>query len=324
MLSRVADSLYWMSRYLERAEHTARLVDVYLNRALDLSDVSDDRRWALMQASLHAGLPVASGADPYARARVLVFDSANESSLAFCVEAARDNARQVREQISSEMWGRLNQLFLYVKRAGLDELWEAQPHSFFQAVKEGSHLFQGITDSTMNHAEGWHFIQVGRFIERACAISALLDAHYAAFAASREDCILPEDYFDWFYLLKSCTAFEAFCKVCPGNLRPYSIGEFLLLNAEFPHSVRFSIEMVQNGLLAVADFTKSQKTGRANRLVGRLLAALNFGQIEEIMAQGVNGYLQGVQRQCAEIHSAFYQTYVSYPIDSTRLRIVEA
>jgi uncharacterized alpha-E superfamily protein len=252
-----------------------------------------------------------------------VFDAANTTSLAFCIERARENARQVREQISSEMWEQLNQLFLYVKRTGSHDLWEAQPHSFFKAVREGSHLFQGIADSTMNHAEGWHFIQVGRFIERACSIAALLEVHYEAFPASKEDAILPEEYFDWFYLLKSCTAFEAFCKVFPGNLRPYSVGEFLLLNAEFPHSVRFSVEQVQNGLSAIAGFTKTHKAGRANRLVGRLLAALNFGQIEEIMAQGVNDYLRDVQRQCAEIHSAFNQTYVSYPIDPLRLRLVE-
>src|SRR5262249_3149952 len=139
----------------------------------------------------------------YERARALTFDSTNESSLAYCIERARENARQIREQISSEMWEQLNQLFWFVRARSSIESWDAEPHQFFQAVKDGSHLFQGIADSTMNHSEGWDFIQVGRFIERACSVAALLDAHYAAFHKGVFDSIEPKDYFDWVYLLKS-------------------------------------------------------------------------------------------------------------------------
>jgi uncharacterized alpha-E superfamily protein len=367
MLSRVADSLYWMSRYLERAEHVARVVDVYLNRLLELSNQSDEARWNLMLASLHVEPPVKTSTDPKAqlsaipsaaagaepsstnpddpstdvsetdgpqaepppsvpvsprsRVRALIFDPTHGASLAYCIEKARENARQVREQISSEMWEQLNQLFLYVKKSSTGQRWHTEPHEFFTAVKQGSHLFQGIADSTMNHSEGWDFIQVGRFIERASSVAALLDAHYAAFVKSIDDSIKPDDYFDWVGMLKSCTAFEAYCKVYTANLSPYSMAEFLLLNADFPHSIRFSVDMVQNAMAAIAEATKTHRSGRANRLVGRLLAELNFGQIEEIMVQGVNAYLQDVQRQCAVMHSAFYQTYIFYPIDSSRLRL---
>jgi uncharacterized alpha-E superfamily protein len=369
MLSRVADSLYWMSRYLERAEHVARVIDVYLNRLLELSNQSDEARWNLMLASLHAEFPAKTPTGPQAelsvvppaspaaelsrkaqaspaaeapeqalegreaelpppapvsprsRVRALIFDPENGASLAYCIEKARENARQVREQISSEMWEQLNQLFLYVKKSSTGQRWHTEPHEFFTAVKQGSHLFQGIADSTMNHSEGWDFIQVGRFIERASSVAALLDAHYGAFAKSIDDSIKPDDYFDWVGMLKSCTAFEAYCKVYTANLSPYSMAEFLLLNPDFPHSIRFSVDMVQNAMASIAEATKTHRSGRANRLVGRLLAELNFGQIEEIMVQGVNAYLQDVQRQCAVIHSAFYQTYVFYPIDSSRLRL---
>jgi len=320
MLSRVADSLYWMSRYLERAEHLARGVQVYLNRLLELPDPEDEARWNLMLAGLRVGSPALAEMTSYDRVHALVFDAANPAALAYCIDKARENARQVREQISSEMWEQLNQLFLYVRKSSGDRSFDAQPHEFFQAVKEGSHLFQGIADSTMNHSEGWDFIQVGRFIERASSVANLLDAHYGAFMKSTEDAIDPDDYFDWVCVLKSCTAFEAYCKVYTANLRPYCIAEFLVLNAEFPHSIRFSIEMVQDALSGIADATKTHKSGRANRLVGKLVATLNFSQIEEIMGQGVNTYLDDVQRQCTQIHAAFYQTYVAYPIDSTRLR----
>jgi uncharacterized alpha-E superfamily protein len=310
-----------MSRYLERAEHIARVVDVHLNRLLEMPATSGRQQIHPLLDSLPAGRPIAQEIGYYERARDLTFDSAHESSLAYCIERARENARQIREQISSEMWEQLNQLFLFVKQPSSLESWDAEPHQFFQAVKDGSHLFQGIADSTMNHSEGWDFIQVGRFIERGCSVAALLDGHYAAFHKTIGDSIDPDDYFDWVYLLKSCTAFEAYCKVYTANVRPYSVAEFLLLNAAFPHSVRFSIEMVQNGLAGVADATGVHKSGRAHRLAGRLVAALNYSQIDEIIVHGVNTYLKDIQQQCAGIHSAFYQTYISYPIDTARLRL---
>jgi uncharacterized alpha-E superfamily protein len=309
-----------MSRYLERAEHIARVVDVHLNRLLEMPITSGQQIHPLLD-SLPANLPLPPQADYYDRARALTFDSGNESSLAYCIERARENARQIREQISSEMWEQLNQLFLFVREPSSLESWDAEPHKFFQAVKDGSHLFQGIADSTMNHSEGWDFIQVGRFIERGCSVAALLDTHYSAFHRTIGDSIDPDDYFDWVYLLKSCTAFEAYCKVYTANMRPYSVAEFLLLNAEFPHSVRFSIEMVQNGLSGIAEATGAHKSGRAHRLAGRLVAALNYSQIDEIIVQGVHAYLKDIQQQCAGIHSAFYQTYISYPIDTARLRL---
>jgi uncharacterized alpha-E superfamily protein len=166
MLSRVADSLYWMSRYLERAEHTARLLSVGLNQTLDQTPQSAAPRWGRTLAALQTPLP---SDDPYTITRVLTFDAANPGSISSCIALARENARQVREQISSEMWEQLNRLYLRVKEANIAELWEGEPQEFFQAVKEGAHLFQGITDATMSHGEGWHFIEVGRYLERVGA-----------------------------------------------------------------------------------------------------------------------------------------------------------
>src|SRR5262245_60747437 len=166
MLSRVADSLYWTSRYLERAEHTARLVNVNLNLMLDESPESAARRWDRVRLSLHAPpLPDAVN-DAYRITELMTFDTTNQSSIVSCIEMARDNLRHVREQISSEMWEHLNRLFHQIRRNRIADLWNLGPHEFYRSITEGMHLFQGITDSTMTHGEGWQFIQIGRYIER--------------------------------------------------------------------------------------------------------------------------------------------------------------
>src|SRR3954453_13874499 len=169
MLSRVADSLYWMARYMERAEHTARVVSVNLNQTLDRTPEAAMASWGRLVASLPPP-PVGPGA-PMAPPDAV--DLANRDAIAACVAAARENARQVREQISSEMWEELNRLFLQVRRTSMEQIWYAEPHKFLNSVKEGIYLFQGITDTTMSHSEGWYFIRVARFLERATATAAL-------------------------------------------------------------------------------------------------------------------------------------------------------
>src|SRR5450432_2407229 len=147
MLSRVAESLYWMSRYLERAEHTARVVDLNLNLMLDQAPDPGDRRWQRLLTGLMVKLPDEAKEDAYGVAQILTFDPSIRGSIVACMTAARENARRVREQISSEMWEELNRLFLQMKRPGVENQWQAQPNHFFRSVKEGVHLFQGITDS---------------------------------------------------------------------------------------------------------------------------------------------------------------------------------
>src|SRR4051794_22387956 len=154
MLSRVADSLYWMCRYLERAEHTARLLDVHLNLMLDQSLDAADRRWQKVAALLGIKLKENTPRDANSLLYMIAFDVSSPSSIVSCIMGARENARQVREQISSEMWEQLNRLFHEVRRSGVDDLREAQPLEFASNVKNGMHLFEGITDSTMSHGEG--------------------------------------------------------------------------------------------------------------------------------------------------------------------------
>lgn len=316
MLSRVADSLYWMSRYLERAEHTARLIAVGLNLMLDQTPQSAGLRWERLLASLRSYPPPSGSGDAYAISRMLTFDTTNEGSIAACIISARENARQVREQISSEMWEQLNRLYLKVKGSTIEDIWYAEPLQFYQEVKEGAHLFQGITDATMTHGEGWQFIQVGRYLERASLTAALIDQHFRPYLEAPVDAPLSLDYIDWVGLLRCCTAFEAYCKVYTADVQAESVAEFLLLNAEGPRSVRFAADRVQRSMQAIAQAAGTRSAGRAERLAGRLRAALDYGQVDEIIADSMHTYLDSIQRQCAAIHGAIYQAYISYPVDT--------
>jgi uncharacterized alpha-E superfamily protein len=308
MLSRVSDSLYWMSRYLERAEHTARVMNVQLNLMLERGAGSDDRHWARVLKEL--GVELTEDSPALAVAQSLVHDTASPSSIVASVTAARENARQVREQISSEMWEQLNRLFHQVKRAD-EEAGDVR--DFLHAIKEGAHLFQGITDSTMTHGEGWQFIQAGRYLERTVAIAMLVGVHFQEFYVNRAS--EPEPL-EWIGLLQSCTAFEAYCKAYTADLRPDRIAEFLVLNAIFPHSIRFSADALEGSLKQIGMETSKQRSARVERIAGRLQATLAFGQIDEIMTSGLHSYLDMVRRQCTQVHSALYQTYINYPVEA--------
>ncbi len=282
MLSRVADNLYWMSRYLERAEHAARLLDVNLNLMLDESTSSADRRWRRVLAALGNPPNLAWSGDAYQVAQILTFDPGNRSSITACVAAARENARQVREEISSEQWQRLNHLFHQVTRHKPNETDDVLPSDFLLAVIEGVHLIQGVTDSTMSHGEGWHFIQVGRYMERACATVTLLGLYHREFWGHPDQTPEASEYLEWIV----------------------------------PHSVRYSIDHLQRALEAIHGEGGKRRGAHLTRLAGRLQASLSFGQISEILSEDVGGYLQDILRQCRYIHETIYELYVNYAIQT--------
>lgn len=324
MLSRVADSLYWMARYLERAEHTARLLDVNLNLMLDESTHSADQRWLRLLHSLGKPKRVKWEGNPYELAHTLTFDTGNKASVLSCIIKARENARHVREQISTEQWHRLNSLYLEVTRPELRTLMQAEaeqptgdaPAAFLQQVMEAVHQFQGVTDSTMSHGEGWHFIQVGRFLERATATAILLEAYHQDLWAQEQRTAERNEYLEWMGLLRSATAFEAYCKVYTADLTPERILEFLLLDAEFPHSIRFSIESLETALDRIQDVSGGARTENLHRIAGRLSASLAYASVEEILAGDVVAYLHNIQAQCQTIHETIYHLYVDYPIQA--------
>ena len=325
MLSRVADSLYWMSRYLERAEHTTRLLDVNLNLMLDESSASAERRWQRVLLALNNPKDIKWQGDPYDLVRCLTFDMESRSSILSLLISARENSRHVREQISTEQWHRLNSLYLEVTRprtqsrseAGTMSLEPDAPTEFLQQVMEAVHQFQGVSDSTMSHGEGWQFIQVGRYIERASATASLLIAYNDDLWGERTpDKLESNEYLDWMGLLRSATAFEAYCKVYTADLTPDRILEFLLLDEEFPHSLRFAIDSMQHALSAIDRASGGVRTEPLQRLTGKVQASLAYSSVDEIFERGVVPYLHQLQSQLSEIHDAMYNLYIDFTIQS--------
>ena len=298
-----------MSRYLERAEHSARVVDVHLNLMLDETSGTAERRWLRVIAALGLSSEELEG-DASSHAQASGFDQ-----IISCIMQARENARQVREQISSEMWEQLNRVFLEVKRMDSHDVLDGHPLEFLREVKESSHLFQGLTDSTMNHGEGWQFIQAGRYLERAAATAKLLDAHFGEFSRQQNQAMDSNAHMEWIGLLRSCTAFESYCKVYTADLKPERVAEFLLLNAEFPHSIRFAVDQVQQSLESIYENTSSKKAGRVAKLAGRLRAELSFTPLEEIMSS-VHVFCNSIRKQCSQIHGTVQQVYITYPIEA--------
>jgi uncharacterized alpha-E superfamily protein len=310
LLSRVADSLYWIGRYLERAEHTIRLIDVRLDLELDRRQGVDGWNFSRLCAAVQCAPEHERPSNPAELVEMLVFDPANRGSVLACITSARENARQVREEISTDMWEQLNALYLRLKQVRGEGTWSARPHYLSRLIFEGVHLFEGVTDSTMGHGEGWQLLRVGRFIERAAATAALVDLQF------EESPRLPANHVEWVGLLRSCAAFEAYCRHYTADVRPDRVAEFLLLNAEFPRSVRFAAQRVEAALRAIAQVTGRGAGGRAERLAGRLHASLDYGQVDEILGEDPHAYLEGIVRYCSQIHDAAHQSYISYPIES--------
>lgn len=317
MLSRVADSLYWMSRYLERADHVARQMDVHLTIVPEQAiEAARGRRSRLLACLVAANHPMEQIRSDYDLAYLLTFDEENNNSIVRCVASARDNARQVREQINSQMWEQINQLYLAVQNTSMVELWQGQPHRFYHGINQDVYRFQGIADARITRDQGWLFLQLGRYLERASETADALNVDFRALysLALASDAVDQQTYLDWVGLLRGSAAYEAYSQLYTANVQPRHIVEFLLLNPSFPYSVHFAINMVQQTLEAIGAATETPKSARVYRLAGRLRSVLEFAQLDEILESGLSAYLVDIQNRCTQIHDAIYQTYIAYPI----------
>jgi uncharacterized alpha-E superfamily protein len=204
------------------------------------------------------------------------------------------------------MWEHLNRLFHDVIGFDLQPDDDAGAMRVVSLVREGSYRFNGIAAATMNHDEAWHFIQLGKYIERACNLCVMLDAY---FVIGKH----PDDL-DWVGLLSSCAAFEAYCKACTAELKPERIANFLLLKPEFPYSVRYSVDRMHAALAAISNLSLSRRTQKVERLIGRLRSMVTYVQIGEIIT-GLHKYLAAIIEQCRELHAAVHELYIEYPIE---------
>ena len=320
MLSRVADSLYWMSRYLERAENTARQLDVTMSLLLDTGGANAEARWRRFVAAL--GNPSGDSpsldwcGDPHAMAHRLIFDASNSASVIYCVNAARENARQVREEISTEQWQRLNRLFHHMHAPTTQLQARANRGDVLSSVLDGIHLFQGVGDSTMIHGQGWQFIRLGRYLERAYATATLLEVYQPELFQTQEREYTGYQYLELVGLLRCCTAFEAYCQVYTADLTPHHILEFLLLNRDFPHAIRYCVDTIRIAIESIQHTGGRRSPHELTSGIGRLHAMLGFTTIDEIVAGNAAVFLHTIRQQCLHIHELIYRYYVQYSIQS--------
>jgi uncharacterized alpha-E superfamily protein len=313
MLSRVADSIYWMSRYVERAENVARFVDVNLNLMLDSPSGADQQWQPLVNITGDHEIFDKNYTDGPTQQNViqfLTFDPENPNSILSCLRAARENARSVREIISSEMWLQLNTFYLMVNSAAASGKGFESPHEFFTEVKLSSHLFNGITDATMTQGEGWHFSRLGRKLERADKTSRILDVKYFILLRSVADVGTPIDEVQWVAVLRSASAFEMYRKK-HGRIVPKSIVEFLLLDSEFPRAIRFCLNAARDSLHAISGTPIGTYRKPVEKLLGQICSDLSYANIDDIMNGGLHEYLDALQTKMNLASTGIYERFLA-------------
>ncbi|HXJ56619.1 MAG TPA: alpha-E domain-containing protein [Verrucomicrobiae bacterium] len=313
MLSRVAESIYWMSRYTERAENVARFIEVNLQLMLD-APAGSDQQWEPLVATTgdHQHFAKRYGAPSQQNViQFLTFAPENPNSILSCLRAARENARTVREIIASEMWLQLNKFYLMVTDAAGAGGRLAAPHEFFAEVKLASHLFCGISEATMTHGEPWHFARLGQMLERADKTSRILDVKYFILLRSVEDIGTPFDDMQWAAVLRSASAFEMFRKR-QGRLTPRGVVEFLLLDREFPRAIHYCLLSARDSLHAISGTPVGTFRQPAEKLLGQLCSDLSYASVDEIIAAGLHEYLDHLQTRMNQVGTGIHDTFFAF------------
>jgi uncharacterized alpha-E superfamily protein len=311
MLSRVAESIYWMNRYVERAENVARFVHVNLNLQLEQLGASAGNQWQPLVWTTGDEKRFMEKYKDFTRENViefLTFDAENPNSIISCVKWARENARSVREVISSEMWFTLNRFYLMMQDPRARERATADPHTFYTDVKTASALFVGEQMGTMSHGEGWHFGRIGRLVERADKTSRILDVKYFILLPQAEYVGMPIDTIQWGAVLRSASAFEMFRKKYDA-ITPRFVAQFLLLDREFPRAVLFCLGKAEESLRAITGSADDTFSNLAEQRLGRVVADLQYGQIEEIIAGGLHEYIDSLQTRLNGVGEAIYHKF---------------
>ncbi len=329
MLSRVANCLYWMSRYIERAENIARIADVNLQLLLDMRDLNEKRianHWLpIVQATgdeaqfmeLHGKVTVQNVTE------FLVFQAENPNSIFSAICQARENARMVRDQITVELWEELNRLYWFIRTPEARQVWKDSPADFFQRVKAASLHITGLTDATLIHNEGWWFAQAGKFIERADKTSRILDLRYQSLPEhGQPKGISQEETLEWTAILRSCSARDAYRSEHGADVNPVRIAEFLLLSEEFPRSVEFCVVELNRALRHISGVAEGKFCNDAEKLAGRLVSELQFGSIEEIFERGLHGYIDELQAKLNAIGASLFNAYIFQPFTNLEDEII--
>ncbi len=316
MLSRVANSVYWMCRYIERAENVARFINVNLNLLLDLP-MDEGQQWQPLISITGDNALFERKYTAYNQENViefLTFDRNYPNSISSCLWAARENARSVREIISIEMWEQLNRFYIEVKDAQVSGFAQHDPHTFFQMVKMHGHMFTGLLYSTMSHGEAWHFSRMGLMLERADKISRILDVKYFILLPKAEYVGAPYDNIQWAAVLKSVSAHDMYRKIYH-RITPRQVADFLIFNAEFPRSIRHCITKALSSLHQITGTPYGTSQNRSEKLLGRLHADLDYTDIDEVLSFGMHEYLDSLQGRLNQVDDEIGATFFRYALN---------
>ena len=319
MMSRDADAVYWMSRYVERAEHVARVLLVNSNLLIDVGELAPDlqqRQWQSVLTIMRSGeltsIVGTEGVETEAAvaqqvAQHMTFNAENPNSLVSCISRARENARAVRETISAEMWENLNTLYWTLNDA--PARFDEAPDDFYRQVIYGSMLFQGLTDQTLPHDQRWHFAQLGKYLERIDVTSRIIDVKFTILRAAEPKLEAPIRNIHWMSVLRSCCSIEAYRRNNVGDMDPMRVATFLILEPDFPRSIRFAVKQAYDSICAVRAEIDPRSIDPAERTLGRLKAQLDYAERGEITRQGVPQYLQQIQNDIVEVAMAIQKRY---------------
>src|SRR5260221_9383729 len=312
MLSRVASTLYWMSRYVERAENTARVLDVTWRMSLLVKEAAlQDQEWFAPLNITGTLFPFAGRHNVVCARECLHFlalDPENPSSIYACARSARENARAVRGSITSEMWEVLNSTWLEMQQMDEDKMRARGVSGFFDWVKERSHLFRGVTFGTMHRDDAYEFARLGTHIERADSTARILDVKYHILLPSVKEVGGAVDYYQWSAVLRSVAAFEAYRKVYRDVITPLKLADLLILRDDIPRSLRFCLRQVHETLGHV----QNAQSGETLRRAGQVLAGLQYGHISETFPWGLHQhlteFLESMQDLSAQIQKSFFSS----------------
>jgi uncharacterized alpha-E superfamily protein len=314
MLSRIAESLFWMARYMERAEDTARILDVNYHMLLEQSQQTYRLRWeplVTISGEQERFAELYSLATTETVFQFLGFQEENPNSIAQCIFNARENARTIRDRISREMWQDINSLYHMVSRFRAEEEIAVGPHRFCSTIKFGSHRFHGVSDDTLPHDEGWQFLQLGRALERAEMTARIVDVEYHNLVESLNPDEKPDNH-QWMAVLKSVAAYEIYRRQYHSRIDPERVAELLILHPQHPRSIRFNVATIQSSLRAITGSSPGYYVNEAERLAGKLHESLMYDRIGEIFERGLHGFLTDLQSTCREIGHQIARTYFYY------------
>ena len=310
MLSRVADSIYWMSRCVERSENVARFIDVNLHLMLDLP-IEIKQQWeplVTVTGDQELFTQKYGNVTRDAVIQFLTFDSGYPNSIVTCLRLARENARSIREVISSEMWESINEFYLLItSKTARDEAF-SDPHTFFTKVKLCNQQFIGIMEGTMSHGEAWHFSRLGGYIERAEKTSRILDVKYFILLPGVEYVGTPFDNIQWAAVLKSVSALEMYRKRFH-RIVPRQVADFLIFNHDFPRAIRYCLINAEESLHNITGSPPGTFSNQAERRLGRLRAEIDYADVNEAFETNLHDYIDSFQMKLNAVDDAIYNTF---------------